>query len=458
MDPLTLSAKLSPLLAEPAQVSVGDSERDLHAEDSSLFAPHRPDAVVFARSSSEVAAVVAFAAAEHIPVTPYGAGTSNGGKTIPVRGGISLDLSRMAEIRLLDTENRLAVVQPGVLRETLNQRAGPVGLSFPIDPGANASLGGMAATNASGTTTVRYGSMRHHVRALEVVLADGSLARTGTRAAKSSAGYDMTGLFVGSEGTLAVITELTLVLQPIPEAVIAVRVTFSSVDLAVRSAVAIIGAGTLPIRLELLDGPTIAIVSEHFGMAWPPGPTLFIELGGSVASASSDLETVVALVADAGGRHVAVERDPTARQALWRARHGVGAAMAARYPGHNVRGTDVCVPVSELPAALRRARDLAAEFRLEAAVIAHAGDGNYHLVVPVALGQPEAVARFGGLHRALVGDALARAGTSTAEHGIGLMTGFLEAEHGDLLSAQRAVKQALDPAGILNPGKIIAPS
>src|SRR3954468_21232907 len=286
-----LRADLLRVIPDEQRVNDGDSVLDQHAADLSYHPPHRPDVVVFPESAAEVAAVLAYAHENRVPVVPFGAGTSLEGHVIPLRGGISLDLTRMSSIVALRPDDLTVTVQPGVTRSQLEAAAGPHGLFFPVDPGADATLGGMAATNASGTTTVRYGGMRAHVLALEVVLADGRIVRTGTRAAKSSAGYNLTNLFLGSEGTLGVITELTLRLHPIPDHIVVARAAFPSVESACRAAAAIIGAGVLVTRCELLDAMTIGALNAFANADFPIAPYLFLEVGGTDAAVGGDLET-----------------------------------------------------------------------------------------------------------------------------------------------------------------------
>jgi D-lactate dehydrogenase (cytochrome) len=451
-----LRSELLTLIPDEFRVSVSDSVLDEHAHDLTHHEAHRPDVVVFAASTDEVAGVLRLATRERIPVVPYGAGTSLEGHVIPVRGGISLDLTRMDRVLEVRPEDFYAVVQPGVLRNALNAAAGRHGLWFPVDPGADASLGGMAATNASGTTTVRYGGMRSNVLALEVVLADGTVIRPGSRTAKTSAGYDLRALFIGSEGTLGVITELTLRLHGIPEHVIAARAAFPSLDAACRCATAIAGAGVGVTRLELLDGPTIAAVNAFKGTAYGEAPSLFLELAGSEAGVAGDLEAAQELAAAEGCTDLQVERETEARTRLWEARHHVLFALLHGSVGKEHKSTDVCVPVSELPASVAHARGLVEELGLEATIVAHAGDGNYHVLFMLDPDDPSELERAERLNAAIVDWALERGGTCTGEHGIGIgKLGYLEREHGDLVPWLRALKQAFDPLGILNPGKAV---
>jgi D-lactate dehydrogenase (cytochrome) len=437
------------LVPDEARVSEVESVLDEHAADLSYHEPHRPDVVVFAETTAEVSAVLAYANAEGVPVVPFGAGTSLEGHVIPLHGGISLDLTRMNAIIAVRPEDLNATVQAGVTRSQLEAATGPHGLWFPVDPGADATLGGMAATNASGTTTVRYGGMRAHVLALEVVLADGRVVRTGTRAVKTSAGYNLTELFLGSEGTLGVITELTLRLRPIPDDIVVARAAFPSVEAACRAAAAIIGAGVLVTRCELLDRTTIASLNSYRGTSFPESPYLFIE-------ASGDIEPVREIAEDEGATAFEAERDATARARMWDARHNALHAALALAPGSKAMTTDVAVPVSELAAAMEHARTKIDASGLLGGIVGHVGDGNFHVAFLLDPDDVESVARAAALNDALVDDALARGGTCTGEHGIGHgKLAYLAREHGDLVPLYRGIKELLDPRGILNPGKAV---
>jgi D-lactate dehydrogenase (cytochrome) len=343
-----------------------------------------------------------------------------------------------------------ATVQAGATRSQLEAAAGPHGLWFPVDPGADATLGGMAATNASGTTTVRYGGMRAHVLALEVVLADGRVVRTGTRAVKTSAGYNLTELFVGSEGTLGVITELTLRLHPIPDRIVVARAAFPSVEAACRAAAAIIGAGVLVTRCELLDATTIAALNAFKGTAFPESPYLFLELSGEV-------DEVRELAEDEGASAFESETDPAARSRMWDARHNALYASLALSPGSKAMTTDVAVPISELAAAIEHGRALLDASALRGGIVGHVGDGNFHCSLVCDVDNAEEMARGEDFMHRLVERAQAMGGTCTGEHGIGQgKQKYLKAELGpEAIDAMRALKQALDPQNIFNPGKIV---
>jgi D-lactate dehydrogenase (cytochrome) len=451
-----LRAQLLRLIADERRVSDGDSALDLHAGDLTYHAPHRPDIVVWPESTEEVAGVLEYADVVGVPVVAFGAGTSLEGHVIPLHGGISLDLTRMNAIVAVRPDDLTATVQPGVTRSQLEAAVGPHGLWFPVDPGADATLGGMAATNASGTTTVRYGGMRAHVLALQVVLPGGGVVRTGTRAVKSSAGYNLTGLFVGSEGTLGVITELTLRLHPIPEHIVVARAAFPSIEAACRAAAGIIGSGVPVTRCELLDAMTIAALNAFSGTSFPESPYLFVEFGGTEAGVAGDLATTREVAEDEGATAFESESDPTARSQMWSARHNALMASLALAPGSKAMTTDVAVPVSELAAAIEHARRALDGSGLRGGIVGHVGDGNFHVAFLLDPDDAASIAQAESLNASLVDDALARGGTCTGEHGIGYgKLGYLEREHGDLIPLYRGIKQLFDPNGIMNPGKVV---
>ena len=451
-----LRAELLRLVPDEKRVTDSESALDLHSADLSYHPPRRPDVVVFPESTAEVARVLEWADRGRVPVVAFGAGTSLEGHVIPLEGGISLDLTRMSAILALRPDDLDVTVQPGVTRSQLEAAAGPHGLWFPVDPGADATLGGMAATNASGTTTVRYGGMRAHVLALEVVLADGRVVRTGSRAVKSSAGYNLTNLLVGSEGTLGVITELTLRLHPIPEHIVVARAAFPSVEAACRAAAAIIGSGVLVTRCELLDAMTIAALNAFSGTDFPASPYLFVEFGGTEAGVAGDLATTRELAEDEGATAFESESDPTARARMWSARHNALMASLALAPGSRAMTTDVAVPVSELAGAIEQARRALDESGLRGGIVGHVGDGNFHVAFLLDPSDAASIAQADALNSRVVEDALARGGTCTGEHGIGSgKLRYLEQEHGDLIPLFRGIKELFDPNGILNPGKVV---
>jgi len=452
-----LLSALAGVLPEDRIVSDTD---ELERHGGGIFtyhAPRPPDAVVLPESREEVVDVLRFASERGIPVVPFGEGSSLEAHTIPARGGISLDLGRMDAVVEVRPDDFVARVQPGVTHERLNAELKEHGLFFPVDPGWDASLGGMAGTNASGTNAVRYGVMRDQVLDLEVVLADGTIMRTGGLAMKSSAGYHLTGLFVGSEGTLGVFTELALRLYPVPEKVIAARAVFPGIEEAGRAAVAMIRSGMQIGRVELVYARTIDAVNAYKGTDYAIAPTLFLEFSGSEAGVESDVATARAISSAQGCEGFEFEADEAARERLWEARHEAGLAITRLNPDKKPMTTDVCVPISDLPDALGHARETVAEHGFDGAILGHVGDGNYHAVFPVDVEDEGEMRRAEEVSGRIVRYALQRGGTCTGEHGIGSgKTGYLREEHGDSLPFMRGIKRQADPNGIMNPGKIFA--
>ena len=450
---MTIAADLRELVA----VNDGESARDQHGSDLSYHPPAQPDVVVFPESREEVARVLAYADERRVPVVPFGAGTSLEGHVIPLQGGISLDLTRLDRIVAVRPEDLTVTVQAGVTRLQLEAELGPLGLWFPVDPGADATLGGMAATNASGTTTVRYGGMRAHVLELEVVLPGGRVIRAGSRAVKTSAGYHLSGLFVGSEGTLGVITELTLRIHPIPERSVVARAAFPSIEAACEAAAALIAAGVQLTRCELLDAMTVAALNAFADADLPIAPYLFLEVGGTEAAVAGDVETVRELVTELGATELSSFADPTERARMWGMRHKVLMASLALAPGSRSMTTDVAVPVSELPAAIAAARTaLDAAEDLRGGIVGHVGDGNFHVAFLLDPSDADAVKQAKALNDEIVRDALARGGTCTGEHGVGFgKIQYLMQEHEALMPFYAGIKQLFDPNGIMNPGKIL---
>ena len=440
------------------RVSAGEDELKRHGGGFFTYhAPCLPDAVVFPRSREEVREVLRFADEHGVAVVPFGQGSSLEGHTIPMRGGISLDLNGMDEILEIRPGDFVARVQPGVTHGGLNAALEEHGLFFPVDPGWDASIGGMAGTNASGTNAVRYGVMRDQVLGLEVVFPGGATMKTGGLAMKSSAGYGLTGLFVGSEGTLGVLTEIVLRLYPIPEHILAARAVFGGIEAAARVAVATIRSGMRVGRVELVDARTIEAVNAYKGTDYPAEPTLFFEFSGSEGSVREDVARARGFAEAEGCVSFEFEEDEASRKRLWEARHEAGLAIGELYAGKRPMSTDVCVPISELPAALGHARDAIASRGLDGAILGHVGDGNYHAVFPVDGGDEEDLRMAEEVNSEIVGYALARGGTSTGEHGIGSgKVRYLEREHGDSLAFMRGIKKLADPNGIMNPGKIFA--
>jgi D-lactate dehydrogenase (cytochrome) len=430
--------------------------REQHGRDESSFDVPPPGAVVFARSSAEVAEVVKLAAQHNIPVIPFGVGTSLEGHLLAVQGGISLDLSQMNEVLSINASDLTVTVQPGVTRKQVNDAVKSTGLFFPIDPGADATLGGMCATRASGTNAVRYGTMRENVLALEVVTAQGEVIRTGTHAKKSSAGYDLTRLMVGSEGTLGVITEVTVKLYPLPEAVMAATCCFDSLADAVNTTIQIIQLGVPIARCELLDSNTVRVVNLHSKLGLPESAMLLMEFHGSPASVQEQVETVQSLADDNRGSAFAWAATPEERTRLWTARHNAYFAGVQSRPGCKAITTDTCVPISHLADALLDSVAEAQVAGIPYFLVGHVGDGNFHmgyLIDPNIPAERETAER---LNHQLVERALKLGGTCTGEHGVGLhKMNFLVSETGSgAVDMMRAIKRALDPQNILNPGKI----
>ena len=430
--------------------------REQHGRDESPFSVRPPDAVVFCESAEDVSVVLQLADRHAVPVIPFGVGSSLEGHLLAVQGGISIDLSRMNRVLRLNPEDLTVVVEPGVTREQLNREIRDTGLFFPIDPGANASLGGMAATRASGTNAVRYGTMRENVLGLSVVTATGELIHTGTRARKSSAGYDLTRLFVGSEGTLGVIVAVTLKLYPLPEAVSAAICHFTAIGAAVQATIQTIQMGVPIARCELLDVNAVRAVNEHSHLGLREAPMLLMEFHGSAASVKEQAETVQAIASELGGENFEWASTPEERTRLWTARHKAYFAGMAQHPGCRTVTTDTCVPISRLAEIIEASVTEADASGLPYYIVGHVGDGNFHLAYLVKDGDAVQRATAEQLSEQMVQRAIAFEGTCTGEHGIGLhKQGFLIDETGaGAVEMMRSLKRALDPKNILNPGKI----
>ncbi|MEM6276855.1 MAG: FAD-linked oxidase C-terminal domain-containing protein [Pseudomonadota bacterium] len=450
----TALAALEELLGD--RLSRSKHDLALHGASETHFDVMAPDAVIYPASTEEVAAAVRLCRDHGCPVIGFGAGTSLEGHTAAPRGGVTFDFSGMARVLDVNSEDMDVVVQPGVTREALNEELRATGLFFPVDPGANATLGGMASTRASGTTAVRYGTMRDNVVALEVVTAEGAVIRTGTRARKSSAGYDLTGLFVGSEGTLGLITELTLRLQGIPEATAAAVCAFPSVSAAVSTVIATIQAGVPMARIELLDTASIAAVNAHSGRSDVSLPHLFVEFHGSAAAVEEQADMFGTLAEETGGHGFRWSTVEEERRALWAARHAAYYAILAARPGARAVVTDVCVPISRLAEAIDEAiADIEAS-AIPGPILGHVGDGNYHAILLIDPDAPEEKEIALNLQKRMVERALELGGTATGEHGVGMgKLGHMEAEHGGAWGLMGEIKRALDPAGIMNPGKLV---
>ena len=439
------------------RLSTADSIREHHGRDESWHPSQWPDVVCFPESTEEVSKIVAICASHRLPIVPFGAGSSLEGQVIPVAGGLSLDLSRMNRIVTIRPEDLDVTVEAGVTRLQLEKRLHDEGLFFAVDPGADATVGGMAATRASGTNAVRYGTMRENVIQLEVVLADGRVIRTGRRARKSSAGYDLTRLFVGSEGTLGVITELTLRVQGLPEAIASAVVSFPDLGSAVRAAIETIQYGIPVARVELIDGVQMGAFNGYAGTDHAETATLFLEFHGSRPGVEEQSRDCGEIMAQYGGEGFRTALDPKAREELWEARHHAYYASLSLRPGSKGLTTDVCVPLSNLAECIAGTQADTAESFLMAPIVGHVGDGNFHVVFLVDPEKPEEIEEAERLHHRLVQRALALDGTCTGEHGVGLgKQDFLVEEHGtDALDVMRSIKTALDPLGLMNPGKIL---
>lgn len=455
--PAALVERLGAIFGQ--RFSMTEAVRAHHGHDESHFPDALPDAVVWPHATDEVVSLVQACRAHGVPLIPFGVGSSLEGHILATHGGISVDFSEMNRVVRIHTEDMDAVIQPGMTRKQLNAALHGSGLFFPVDPGADASLGGMAATRASGTNAVRYGTMRDNVLALEVVLASGEVIRTGGRSRKSSAGYDLTRLFVGSEGTLGLITEMTVRLHPLPEAVSAAVCAFPDVDSAVRTVIQTIQLGVPVARIELLDALTVEAVNRFSKTALREAPMLFFEFHGSPAGVEEQAQTVQALAAENGGEDFEWATRPEDRTRLWSARHDVYFACLNLRPGSRGVTTDVCVPISRLADCIAGAREDIAASGLIAPIVGHVGDGNFHTLILVDPNDPDELERAEALNRRIVERALRMDGTCTGEHGIGFgKQDFLLKEHGKSgVAAMRALKYALDPDNLLNPGKVVPP-
>ena len=453
--PAVLLAALKARFAERCSTAL--VVREQHGRDESAFTTVPPPAaVVFAQSTQEVAEVVTLASQYRVPVIPFGIGSSLEGHLLAVQGGISIDVSRMNQVLTINAEDLTVTVQPGVTRKRLNEAVKSTGLFFPIDPGADATLGGMSATRASGTNAVRYGTMRENVLALEVVTASGEVIRTGTRAKKSSAGYDLTRLMVGSEGTLGVITEVTVKLYPLPEAILAAVCSFPSIEAAVRTTIQIIQLGIPIARVELIDANSVRMVNAHSKLTLREEPQLLMEFHGSPASVKEQAEAVQEIAAEFGGNAFEWATTPEERTRLWTARHNAYFAAIQSRPGCRAISTDTCVPISRLADCLLDSVAEAEASGLPYFLVGHVGDGNFHFGYLIDPDNPAERATAEQLNHALVARALRLEGTCSGEHGVGLhKMDFLLTEAGSgAVGMMRTIKQALDPKNIMNPGKI----
>ena len=440
------------------QLSTAQAVREQHGRDESSFKAPPPAAVVFAESTADVADVVKLASQYAVPVIPFGAGSSLEGHLLAVQGGISLDVGRMNKLLSVNADDLTVTVQPGITRKQLNEAIKDTGLFFPIDPGADASIGGMSATRASGTNAVRYGTMRENVLALEVVTASGEVIRTGTRAKKSSAGYDLTRLMVGSEGTLGVITEITVKLYPLPEAVSAAICSFPSIEAAVRTTIQVIQLGVPIARVELIDVNTVRMVNAYAKLGLREEPMLLMEFHGSPAGVKEQAELVQEIASEFGGNAFEWASTPEERTRLWTARHNAYFAAIQSRPGCVAISTDTCVPISRLADCLLDSVAETDASGIPYFLVGHVGDGNFHFGYLIDPNDPHEREVAEGLNHKLVERALRLEGTCTGEHGVGLhKMDFLVTETGaGAVDMMRTIKRALDPQNIMNPGKIFA--
>ncbi len=439
------------------RISTNETVIEQHSKDESYHTPSNPDVVVFPKTTEEVSEIMKIANQYEVPVVPFGLGSSLEGHVIPYNHGISMDFSLMKQIVEIREKDFLVTVQPGITREELNAELKKYGLFFPVDPGANATIGGMAATNASGTMSVKYGIMRDNVRDMEVVLADGSIIHTGSLAAKSSSGLHLNGLFIGSEGILGCFTEITLRVYGIPEHITAARACFETIDDAVEAVVAILQAGIPIARIELVDEPSIEQVNKHSKTNYPVKPTLFLEFHGNEQGLKQDVSFMREIVQDFQCSEIHFETETAERNKLWDARHNLAYAYIHGHPGRKLMVTDVCLPITELAGAIRHAREALTRLDLPGGIVGHVGDGNYHVLLMIKPDDPVEMEKTNQLNEEIVQYALKRGGTCTGEHGVGIgKQKYQKQEHGDALRVMEKIKQVLDPKNILNPNKLVS--
>jgi len=451
----TVVTELATLLGD--RVTTSSGIREHHGKDESYFPYAAPDAVVFPHTTEEVRDVVNICRRHRAPMIPYGVGTSLEGHILAVNGGVTIDLSQMNQILAVNEQDLDAVVQAGVTRKQLNEYIKHTGLFFAVDPGADATLGGMAATRASGTNAVRYGTMRENVISLKVVLADGRIIQTSRRPKKSAAGYDLTRLFVGSEGTLGIITEVTVRLYPVQEAMSAAVCAFDSVDGCTKTVIESIQAGIPVARCDIVCEKTIAAINAYKKTDYRVAPTVFFEFHGTAASVIEQAEAVQAIAKENGGMDFQWATRPEDRNRLWDARHDAYFACLQLRPGSRAVSTDVCVPISRLAECVSETMEDAKNYFAPVPLLGHIGDGNFHLMLLVDPEKPEETEIAKAFNRRLVQRALAMEGTCTGEHGIGLgKQASLRAELGDdVIDVMRDIKRLFDPENLLNPGKVV---
>lgn len=439
------------------RVSTSESVREHHSHGESWHAAGMPDAVVFPNTTEEVAAIVRACAASRTPIVPFGMGSSLEAHVNAIHGGVSIDVTRMTRVVRLSAEDLDVTVEAGLTHRKLNDHLKNTGLMFPVDPGADATIGGMTATRASGTTTVRYGAMRENVLGLTVVLADGRVIHTGGRARKSSSGYDLTRLFVGSEGTLGVIIDVTLRLYGRPEAVSAAVCPFGSMEGAANTVITTIQLGVPVARIEIIDEVQLDLVNRYSKTNYPLAPTLFFEFHGTSPEAVNEQATMVEEIArEHGATGFEWASTPEERATLWQARHNVLYSTIASRPGAKPWTSDVCVPISQLAECIRETQEDLRRSQIVAPLVGHAGDGNFHLIFMLNPDDPAERAAVEAANGRLVERALRLGGTCTGEHGVGLgKLKYLSKEHGESLEVMRTIKRALDPHNLMNPGKLI---
>ncbi len=440
------------------KVSVNDTIREHHSKDESFHTPTLPDAVVFATCTQDVATTLKICNDNKTPVVAWGAGTSLEGNSTPIRGGVSLDLSQMDKILRVSGEDLDCTIQPGVRRKQLNEYLSKHGLFFPVDPGADATLGGMASTGASGTTTVKYGAMKQLVMGMTVVTANGDVIKTSRRARKTSAGYDLTHLFVGSEGTLGVITELTLRVFGIPEVIAAATIQFDSVREAIDGVIETIQLGIDVARIELVDRDAVVAVNRYSGTTLPNKDLLLLEFHGSAESTAIDIAAAREVLERHGGQGFLQTTDEAERRKLWQARHDAGLACRSHQPNGHIFATDVCVPISKLSECIEQTQQDLVASKIYGPIVGHVGDGNFHVLLTADPNDHAAIEKLEDFHTRLVERSLSLEGTCTGEHGIGVgKIKYLVSELGrEAVDVMATIKNALDPNGIMNPGKIIA--
>nr|WP_323779838.1 FAD-linked oxidase C-terminal domain-containing protein [Amylibacter sp.] len=448
-------SELKTLLGD--RLSTAQAVLHLHGENETYYDNTPPDAVAFPNTTQEVSEILKICHAHGCPVIPWGVGTSLEGHALPIRGGVTIDMINMNKMLTVAAEDLYAVVQPGITREELNTELRATGLFFPVDPGANATLGGMTATSASGTTTVRYGKMKDNVMALEVVLADGRIIRTGSKAKKSSAGYDLTRLFVGSEGTLGIITELTVKLHGQPEAISAAVCEFEDSTSAVNAVIMAVQMGLPIARVEFIDALSIKAINAYSNMTMTECPHLFMEFHGSESGVAEQVQRMKEITEEFGGGGFQWASKAEDRNKLWHARHTAYFAIKAQRPGSDGISTDVCVPISKLAQAMDETIADVEAHGWNAPIVGHVGDGNYHVLFLFDRNNPEEFALAKDLTHRMNLRALALGGTVTGEHGIGIgKMKYLEEEHGEAVNIMADIKRSFDPTGIMNPGKIVA--